>query len=124
MIVCDYNRFDSRPRLRLRRRRTRRSHGAELNWHGAVATAMIGLMLLAALAALLASSGCVPAKAIEQAAAEAAISAGHVRDDSLPLSARQIAQDGYDAWFAQYGSLTGGEEIPKEIQLEDEERVE
>jgi hypothetical protein len=103
---------------------TNRHKPEPTDWYGVLATSMIGLLLVAALLALLASSGCVPAIAIEQAATEAAISAGDARDEDYPREAREVGTTNYDAWESQYEALTGGDPLPEESRLAAEDRVE
>lgn len=71
------------------------------------ATRGVVALLVAGLLALVVGVGCVPVEAVEQARTEASINAGHARDESLPIEARQVGADNERAWQAQHRALTG-----------------
>lgn len=57
--------------------------------------------------AVLVTTGCIPAEAIEQARLEQGVNLGHAADESLHPDARRVGRDNYDAWSAQRYSLEG-----------------
>ena len=59
-------------------------------------------------------SGCVSVAAIEQARTEQAVNRGHADDETLPVEARLIAEDNYDAWSAQLYNLAG-DRLPADV---------
>ena len=69
----------------------------------------IGLLGLAFVVVLILASGCVPARAIEQARKEASIAHGHAVDAAgeLPIEARVIGASEARAWQEQHRALTG-----------------
>lgn len=60
------------------------------------------------LVALVLGAGCqAPPEAVSACDVYMGVNAGHVLDAKLPLEARLVALDNYDAWAVQRFSLTG-----------------
>lgn len=59
------------------------------------------------LALVLATAGCCSSGARDRAARYAEINRQHAADESLPLKAREVADDNRRAWLAQWRVLGG-----------------